>query len=193
MGMTLASPMTISDQLRAAEAAAVAPRQAVAKLQASLDAAVAAGDFAAANTLQSQLRTAAEEDAIATAAVDALRGAAVRVEQQAAAARRKIEEARRRETAQAEIGQAIEADRQAVEDLDAALAQFWGHVAAAQARFREALECEQRAGVARQRVVDVRVAIGELEAPGPRAAAPNKASVLIDEVPLVRAVVHWQR
>jgi chromosome segregation ATPase len=186
-------PMTLADRLAAAEAAAVPLRERVRALEAALSRAVSAGGYGQAAQIQAELDGARQQLAIADAEVRILQGTERAVADQRVRDHDDLERARRRHTAQAEIGHAIQAERQALDDLDDALDQFWALVAATQAKFREAQSCEQRAGAARQRVIDVRVEIGQMQAPGPKAAAPNKTSVLLGENPAVRAIVHGHR
>jgi hypothetical protein len=186
---------TLAGQLRAAETAAVAPQQEVGRLRTALDAAVAEGDFVTADKLQKQLRAAAEQAAIATAAVDALRGAAVRAEQQAADAGRMVEEARQRAGAERVITDANAAEQRAKASLRAAINEMYQHLAAAKRAYLAALPWEGKITAERYRVIQANHALGVYPAghPGPTPSRANDASRLAETDPLVRALLAWKQ
>jgi hypothetical protein len=184
---------TLPERLAAAEQAEVVPRAAAMRLSAAYTAAMAAADHAEAARLAPLLAHTREELLIAEATTSALRHAMQTAAQEETERAQAAEHARRQEAAQAEIGQAIAAERQALAELGERIDGFWQAVGMCKAAYHAALACEQAAGMARQRQHDIRIEIGETEGGGKGPSAPNRASVLMDEYPMVRAIAHWQR
>ena len=183
----------LADRIAAAARAEEAPRERAQDLQAALDAAIASGEYGTAERLKAELDEARTDLAFAEATTAALRQWTAALEGQRAADARRIAEARRRDEAQAQIGEAIAAERKALAELDERIDGFWKAVGLCQAAFNAALQCEQAAGAARQRMHEIRVTIGDLEPGGRGPSAPNKASVLMDEYPMLRMIARWRR
>ncbi len=91
------------------------------------------------------------------------------------------------------IGDAIQADQRAQERIAACVEEMRQHLEAAKAAYAQALEWEGKSWSERTRVIQARVTLGEMDSPGPRATAPNHASVLKDRDPVVRELVRWSR
>lgn len=184
---TPAEPVSPAERLAQAQRAEVRPRNRVAELEAALQAAIEAKDYLAADKAQNELGPAREALAIAEGTTKGLAEGLAATEAARAAEQRTIAEAQRADEARRVIGDAIEAEARAIDGIEEALAAMQAALGAAQDAYRR----ETKAGGERQRVIDARIVLGELEYPGPRAAKPNRASVLRESRPLVRALMQW--
>jgi hypothetical protein len=190
---TTTEPMTLSEQLAAAEAAARPARERVAALQAELSAAIGAAEYARAGQLQTVLTSAREALAIAEAAVVALRDGAQRIERQRAEDAQAIEQARQRDQAESDLAAASAAEEHALEQLGDALAAMWNAVGSAQRFHRAALAAEHAVNAARGDQITARARRGDWPSnhPGPTPAKANTASGLAGQDPLVSALARW--
>jgi hypothetical protein len=180
-------------RLADAEGAEREPRAQVVALQADLAAAVEARDFIRADALKDELLEARAVLGECEATTMALRTAAAAVERERVDADRLVQEGRQRVQAHSLLESAAAADHQALGSIDAALGEMRGHLAAAQASYRAALAAQDAGLQARHQVLQARVALGEVPAPGGVVIGPNTATVLADNDPLVRELARWKR
>ncbi|MFI5069025.1 MAG: hypothetical protein ACHP9Z_34295, partial [Streptosporangiales bacterium] len=112
--------------------------------------------------------------------------------QQAEDARTALE-AQQRAQAQQVIGDALAAERQALDGIQEALSDMYACLGAAQDAFRRAQASEDEAGHARRRQMDGRIMAGDMQPPGPRVQKPNAASVLLERDHCIRLLMQWRR
>jgi hypothetical protein len=186
---------TMPDALAAAVENERAPRERVADLTARLDTALSSQRYDAAAEVQPALDAARADLALAEATTRALREGGQAVEAQRAADAARLQQAQARSEAVTAINTATAAETRAMVQVDQALDEMKTALEAAQAAYRTALAFETRAGQERQCVSDARMLLSDLPPghPGPTVARPNKASVLVDQEPIVAALVHWRR
>ncbi len=186
--------MTLTEQQAAAEAAAAPLTQHVAALETELRTAIDTGDFARAHQIQAELTTARDNHVVALAAVQALRDGAAAVDRARAEDQQRLADAQVRARANDDLADAIAAEQRGLTDLDAAVERMFDHLRAAQCELRSALAREHSVGQARQAQWTAREHAGEIP-PGaaPKAARPNKASVLAEQDPLVSVLARWSR
>jgi hypothetical protein len=182
---------TLADHLAQAERGEIKPRERAADRRQALDAAVTAGDFAAAATLKDELTEASAALRLAEATTAALRNGQASVDAERAETDRTVAAAQIKAEAGNVIANAIAGERRGLGEIDSALEQMREHLAAAASAYRAALAWEHRVGEQRGRVVTARVQLGEIPAPGPTPPRPNKASVLADSDPMVAALARW--
>lgn len=182
---------SLADRLAAAEAAVTEPQRRVAELEAGLAAAIEASDFAAAAVVQEQLPAARQALALATVNARALAETQAAIEQERQATERAIQEARQRDEAKRIIEAASAAERQALDQVDAALGVMRGHLAAAKGALQRAQGAEAGVIAARRQAVQAQVMLGEFEAPGPRVFGPSTTQALADTDVLVRELIRW--
>ena len=189
---TAPATQTLAARLADAEQAETAPRDRAAALRASLDAAIASGEYGVAEKLKGELAEARAVLALAEAGTIGLRTAsasavadASTVDRQLAAAQAKAESGR-------VIANAMEGERRGLAEIDTSLGTMREHLAAAASAYRAALAWEHRVGEQRNRIVGARVQAGDVPAPGPVAPRPNKASVLGDRDPLIAQLALWR-
>jgi hypothetical protein len=187
------APPSLAGRVAEAQRAEVRPRNRVAELEAALQAAIDAKDYLAADRAQADLQPAREALAIAQGTTRGLAEGLAAAEAQRAADQRAVAEIRRREEAQRAIADAYEAEKRALDGIEEALAQLPAAVGAAQDAYRAALDWETRAGQARVRIRDARVVLGEIPAGSQPLPRPNRASVLTDTDPAIRALMRWRR
>jgi hypothetical protein len=186
--------MTLPEQLAAAEAAAAAPRERVAALSQHLQAAIKAEQFDQAAILRAELHDARAELVVAEAAVHALREGAAAADREHDEIDRQIQIAGQRARAGQDLARAQDAERHGLAELDSAIDRMFDLLAQAQAELRAALGAEHSVGAARQRAAVARDAASE--APTgllPKIIAPNKASLLAEQDPLVSVLARWSR
>lgn len=183
---------TLAERLAEAQRAAEGPAQRVAGLEQAMKDALAREDYAAAEGIKNELGDARMEHGIAAAAVSGLQTAIVEAERRQAEDTRIVQEAAAKTEARRVIGDAMAAERRALEGIDAALERFWGRLAEAKAEFLEAEAWQAKAGQERARAHQAHVTLGE-RPNGLQITAPNKASVLRDEHQVVRALMQWAR
>lgn len=186
--------MTLSEQLAAAQAAAEPLTAHVAALETELRTAIDTSDFARAQQLQAELASARDNAAVAGAAVTALREAGAAVSRAHAEDAQRLAAAQQRAKAADDLAAAIDAEQHGLTDLDAAIERMFGHLRAAKNDLLSALAHEHSVGQARQAQWTAREHAGQVP-PGtaPRAASPNKASVLAERDQLISALVRWSR
>jgi hypothetical protein len=186
--------MTLMTQLRAAEEATIRPRARVDSLNSALREAIAAEEFGQAESIKSELESARTELIIVEAAVRALRDGAAAVAQDRAAIEREIQMATQRAQAGRDLAVASAAEQRGMGDLDSAIERMFDHLRAAQRELRAALAHEHSVGQARQVQWTAREHAGQVP-PGtaPRAASPNKASVLAEQDTLVSQLARWSQ
>jgi hypothetical protein len=182
----------LAGRLTEARRAAEGPAQRVAELEASLEAALATQDYAAAQGVKDQLAEARQEHAIAAAAVTGLETAIAEVERQTAEDARAIQRQQIRDTATRQLAEARRMEEEAAGELDIEIAAVWAGLEAVQRTYRRALQLEAVASDARVQAHRARVTLGEIE-DGGRIAGVNKASALGEYTPVIKAVMSWAR
>jgi hypothetical protein len=110
---------------------------------------------------------------------------------QRAEEQRAIQEAHAQDEARRTAKDAMDAERQAMDAIEASLAQLWATIGAAQDCYREALALETRVRQERERAYRAHVALGE-RPDGMRISGPNHATVLVDNDPVVRELARWK-
>jgi hypothetical protein len=181
---------SLAERLERARQAEVAPRQHVAEIEAALKAAEERRDWAEVLRLENELQPAREAGGFAAAVTGALAGQVAVIDAERRdreAARAKVQQ---RDEAQRVVDNAMEAEKQTLAGIEAALAEMNEHLEAAHRAYQAALSWQAKAGQERQRAANARGHLSEYP-PGhsaPRVSAPNKASVLADRDPLVAAL-----
>ena len=185
-----AAQATLATRLADAEQAETAPRQRANALRASLDAAIASGEYGVADKLKGELAEARAVLALAEAGTVALRTASASADADRAEVDRVLADAEAKGEARRVIGAAMDGERRALAEVDSAIEEMRGHLDAARAAWRSAIAWEFKCGAERQRVINARVVLGEIPAPGPTPPRPNRASVLADSDDVVRALAN---
>ena len=186
--------LSLADRLAAAQAAVAGPQRRVSELEATLTAAVEKGDYASAAVTQAELRPAREALALAEVDVRVIGEALAALDAAAGAELRQVEEAQRRELAQAALAVAGEKERAAQAEIDGALAGVWDHIRAAQDDYRRALAAQDAIRQARQAEAQARGVLEPLP-PGhhyPVPSGENRVGVLADNDPLIRELARWR-
>lgn len=186
-------PRTVAERLADAQRAEAGPRKRVLELQGPYDAAAAAGRHQEAADLEPDLLAARQELLIAEASTEALRRAQEILDRERAQREAAADAERRRETAQAVIADALEAERAAKDGITRLVDLMWQHVTAAQVAFTEAQALEDVAGREYRRVLTARVAAGEMESVPGRLPKPNAASLLADQHQWLAEMLRWRR
>jgi len=181
--------LSLADRLTAARLAAEEPRRHLAEIQGALKAAENSKDYGEAQRLAADLPAAREAALVADATVRALADAEASLSAQAAAEQRAATLAGQQAQAQQILGDAITAEQAAFGEIDEHLSQFRAFLSAAQQAFRAAEGSELAVLAARQRMAEARMLAGEERQPPP--VRPNRTEALLDEDPVLRAVVGW--
>lgn len=182
---------TLADRVAEAQRAEVRPRNRLGELQAAFDQALGAKRYADADGLQNEISAAREALAVCEGTTRGLREGLAVVEAERAAQQEAIAAAQRRDEAQRIIGDAVEQERQGLDQIEAAVASMKACLGAARDAFHLAQSWETKVGQERGRAMSARVTLGEIPYPPPRAVAPNAASVLAERDQLVRALMAW--
>lgn len=190
---TAPATQTLAARLADAEQAETAPRERANALRASLDAAIASGEYGVADKLKGDLAEARALLALAEAGTIGLRTASASADSEAAAVDRQLAEAQAKAEAQRIIGNGLEGVRRAEAERDAALKRMYEHLAAAASERRAGEAWDFRIGEHQARIVAARVTAGDYPAPGPTPCRPNKTSALSDSDPMVAALARWAR
>jgi hypothetical protein len=103
---------------------------------------------------------------------------------------RAVQQAHAQDEARRIAGDAMEAERQAMDAIDESLAQLWATIGAAQDCYRQALALETKVWQERQRAYQAHVTLGE-RPDGMRIVKPNHATVIVDRDPVVRELAKW--
>jgi hypothetical protein len=187
--------MTLAEQLAAAEAAVIAPRQRASELEAELTRAVSLGEYARAEKLKDELHAATEALVIAEAAVRALAEGAARAEQERAAATRQIAEAWLRDQAERDVEAARADETKRTGQMHASVAAMREALAEAQQHLRSATAFQDAVSNARNAQIDARRRRGDWPAshPGPTPCRANEVAVLIEHDELVAALARWSK
>ena len=182
---------SLADRVTEAQRAEVRPRNRVGELQAKFDAAVKARKYADADELQQELQAAREALAIAEGTTRGLREGLALAEAARAEEQQAIQQAHAQDEARRTVEDAMAAEQQAMDAIEETLAQLWATIGAAQDLYRQALTLETRVLQERSRAYRAHVALGE-RPDGVRIVGPNRASVLADTDPAVRAITAWK-
>jgi hypothetical protein len=193
--MTPEQPVSLADQITAAEQAAAGPQQQVAVLRAGLQSAVASSQFDEAHRLQGELDAARQTAALAESQVTALRSAATRIEHERTVEAREIAEAQDRDLAARDLAAAMEDEERGKAKSAASISELWDAVGEASRRLAAAHAADGEITAARLRIVDARRRLGHWPAsdPGPTPARANEAAILAEQNPLIRALAGWRR
>jgi hypothetical protein len=186
--------MTLSEQLAAADRAAAPLTQRVATLEAELRAAIDTGDFARAHQLQAELAAVRDDQVVALAAVSALREGAAAVARAHAEDQQRLADAQQRARAVDDLAEATAAAQRGMAAINASIERMFELLREAKAELFGAIATEYSVGQARQAANLARDAASERPTGMvPRASAPNRASALAEQDPLVSQLARWSR
>jgi hypothetical protein len=186
--------VSLADRLAAAQAAVTGPQRLVGELEAALADAVGRSDFATAAEIQAQLPPAREALGLAEVDVRVVQETQAALATAADAERRRVAEAQQRDQAQRALEDAMAAEQQTLDAVDAALAEMREHLVAAWGAFQRAQSVEPGVLDARWRAVEARRVLGEWPAqdPGPAPVPSNRTQAAAGSDPLVRELLRWQ-
>jgi hypothetical protein len=181
---------SLTERIAEAARAEVRPRNRVAELQGQFDQALADKRYADADRLQDELQAARTALVMAEGTTRGLREGQALADAARAEEQRAIQQAREQDEARRAVEDAMGAERQAMDAIEASLAQLWATIGAAQDCYRQALALETKAWQERERAYRARVTLGEREG-GVRIVKPNHATVIADREPIIRELMKW--
>lgn len=178
-------------RLAASQAAEVRPRSRVAELQAAFDDALAAKRYGDADRLQGELHEARVALAEAEGITRGIREGLAAADRQRTAERQALEDAQREAEGRRIIGDAMAAEKRAVDGIEEALAEMRACLGAARQAFATAQSWQAKSGQERQRILQARMMLGEVQPGGILPQGANRASVIGERDPLVRELLRW--
>lgn len=184
---------SLAQRLAEAQQAAQEPARRTAELEGTLRDALERQDYATAQAVKDELAEARREAAIANAAVTALSTAIAEIGRQQAEDNRAIQLQQQRDAAQQRINEMTRREKELLAELDADVAALWAGLEAVKRTYQHALSLEWETGQARREIHQARVELGEAQPVTRGITAPNKASILADHDPVIRALSQWAR